>query len=99
MDKPPQSEPVPRSPETYLNHPSFGLLHRICVIDSDRELYATLYAQRLFFLVSAEPPSLKFDAISRADARILVETRLRELRRLGNSQELSSLQLIQKRTF
>lgn len=35
--------------ETYLNHPTFGLLYSLCVIDAKSALYTTLYAQRLFF--------------------------------------------------
>ncbi len=37
------------SNENYLNHPNFGLLFRVCLIDVNRELFTTLYAQRLFF--------------------------------------------------
>ena len=40
------------STETYLNHPNFGLLFRVCMVEEGKELFATLYAQRLFFLVS-----------------------------------------------
>ncbi|MEL7520201.1 MAG: PII-interacting protein PipX family protein, partial [Cyanobacteria bacterium J06553_1] len=39
------------STETYLNHPNFGLLFRICLVGEGQELFATLYAHRLFFLV------------------------------------------------
>ncbi|MBC7823256.1 MAG: DUF3539 family protein, partial [Candidatus Parcubacteria bacterium] len=40
------------STETYLNHPTFGLLFRVCSVEDKRELFSTLYAQRLFFIVS-----------------------------------------------
>lgn len=85
--------------ETYLNHPTFGLLFRVCVIEGNRELFATLYAQRLFFLVTIGANGVQFEPIGRADARILVETRLRELRRTGQQQEYSQVQAAHKQTF
>jgi PII interaction protein X len=87
------------SNETYLNHPNFGLLFRVCLVESDRELFTTLYAQRLFFLVSNGVAGMEFEPITRTDARILVENRLRLLRRLGQNQNLTQLQLIYKQTF
>jgi PII interaction protein X len=85
--------------ETYLNHPTFGLLFRICLVEENRELFATLYAQRLFFLVTTGTKGIQFEPISRGDARILVESRMRELRRLGQQQEYNELQATHKRTF
>jgi len=35
--------------EEYLNHPTFGLLYKICLVEKNRGLFSTLYAQRLFF--------------------------------------------------
>lgn len=87
------------SSETYLNHPTFGLLYRICLIEDNQELFATLYAQRLFFIVKSEKTGFLFDPIGRSDARMLVENRLRMLRRNGNQQELAKLQLTHKQTF
>lgn len=87
------------SNETYLNHPTFGLLYRICLIDNDQELFATLYAQRLFFIVRSADMGLKFDPIGRADARLLVESKLRSLRRVGQYEEYSQLQATHKQTF
>jgi PII interaction protein X len=52
------------SAETYLNHPTFGLLFKICMVDDNRELFATLYAQRLFFVVNAaNPKGLVFEPV------------------------------------
>lgn len=85
--------------ETYLNHPTFGLLFRVCLVEESQELFTTLYAQRLFFLVVSEPAGLKFDPISRADARLMVENRLRMLRRTGQVDEYKALQAIHQRTF
>lgn len=87
------------SNETYLNHPTFGLLYRICCIEDDQELFATLYAQRLFFIVKSSRAGFQFDPIGRTDARMLVENRLRMLRRSGNQQELAQLQVTHKQTF
>ncbi|MBD2059493.1 PipX family protein [Oculatella sp. FACHB-28] len=87
------------STETYLNHPTFGLLFRVCLVEESRELFATLYAQRLFFLVTTGPEGVQFEPVGRSDARILVENRLRNLRRLGQQQEYSQLQAAYKQTF
>lgn len=85
--------------ETYLNHPTFGLLFRICLVEENRELFATLYAQRLFFRVVTTAEGIQFESISRTDARIAVESRMRDLRRSGQHQELTQLQAIYKQTF
>jgi PII interaction protein X len=89
------------STETYLNHPTFGLLFRVCLVDTGQDLFATLYAQRLFFLVKtgSMTTGLQFDPISRSDARILVENRLRSLRREGTTKDYQQLQKIHQQTF
>jgi PII interaction protein X len=87
------------SEETYLNHPNFGLLFRICLVESNREVFTTLYAQRLFFLVSSDQTDVAFEPMTRSEARILVESRLRLLRRDGSSLDYDSLLKIYKRTF
>ena len=97
------SQPVsPRwmSTENYINHPTFGLLFRLCVIDDKRELFATLYAQRLFFVVTAVPPrNFVFDSVGRSDARQLFEERMRLMRRRGDVSEYDRLQQTYKKTF
>lgn len=85
--------------ETYLNHPTFGLLFRVCTVDDSRELYTTLYAQRLFFFVTMGSESFSFESVSRSEARLLVENRLRKLRRIGATEEHQQLNAIHKRTF
>jgi PII interaction protein X len=85
--------------ENYINHPNFGLLFRICVIDANQELFTTLYAQRLFFLVTVGETGLEFEPIGRSEARILIDNRLRALRRLGQQHELDQLQTLYKQTF
>ena len=86
------------STENYLNHPTFGLLFRICLLEEHQELFTTLYAQRLFFLVTTGT-GMKFEPISRSEARLMVENRLRLLRRSGQYQEYDQLQKILQRTF
>lgn len=86
--------------EIYLNHPSFGLLYRVCLLGESRELFTTLYAQRLFFIVTIKAQSINFEPITRSDARLLVDRRLRELRSSGeNPQEYQKLQTIYQKTF
>ncbi|NKB18816.1 MAG: DUF3539 family protein [Pseudanabaena sp. CRU_2_10] len=85
--------------ETYLNHPTFGLLSRICTVDENRSLFTTLYAQRLFFLIVTGPGGVQFEPVTRADARLMVENRMRALRRTGTIDELNYIQMIYKRTF
>lgn len=87
------------SNETYLSHPNFGLLYSVCPVESGRELYTTLYAQRLFFVVNQSPDGLEFEPVGRSDARMMVETRLRLLRRLGRGNEYDQLQKVHKQTF
>jgi PII interaction protein X len=84
--------------EIYLNHPVFGLLYRVCQVDEKQEIFTTLYAQRLFFLVVTTPEGVNFETISRSDARLLVENRLRQLRRSESSQ-YKTLYDIYQRTF
>ena len=85
--------------ETYLNHPTFGLLFRVCMVEVGQELFTTLYAQRLFFVVTTTPNGLAFEPIGRTDARLLVENRLRLLRRTGSSEDYQQLQHIHQQTF
>ncbi|AFZ49336.1 transcriptional coactivator PipX [Dactylococcopsis salina] len=85
--------------ETYINHPTFGLLYRVCIIESNQEIFATLYAQRLFFVVTVSEEGLTFESKSRSDARLMIENRLRKLRRLGAKEDYSLLNETYKRIF
>ncbi len=88
------------STENYINHPTFGLLFRLCLVAEGKELFSTLYAQRLFFVVtSTAPTGFTFDAIGRSEARQLFEERMRSLRRQGNYPEYDRLQKTYKQTF
>jgi len=85
--------------EHYLNHPTFGLLSRLCRVDEFRSLFTTLYAQRLFFLITTSPDGVQFEPVSRADAKLMVETQMRLVRRDGSETDQKNLQHIYKRTF
>ncbi|KPQ35727.1 MAG: PII interaction protein X [Phormidesmis priestleyi Ana] len=87
------------STETYLNHPNFGLLFRICLVGEGKELFATLYAHRLFFLVSSGPNGLSFEPTGRVEAKQLIEQRLRMIRRTGQQIEYDQLQKAYKQAF
>ena len=85
--------------EVYLNHPTFGLLYRLCIVEKNRELFTTLYAQRLFFMVTTEKEKTVFEPLGRSDARLLVENRLRQLRRLGDWSVYQQINDIYQLTF
>jgi PII interaction protein X len=87
------------SNEIYLNHPTFGLLYRISLLDNNQELFTTLYAQRLFFLVQNTPKGVMFEPITRVNARLLVENRLRQLKRGSTFQDYQQLEATYKSTF
>lgn len=85
--------------ENYINHPNFGLLYRVCPVEDSQELFTTLYAQRLFFLVTNGPGGIKFQPVGRSDARLMVEIRIRQFRRNGQTSEYQKLQEVHKNTF
>ena len=88
-----------RSNEVYLNHPTFGLLYRICLLRDNQELFTTLYAQRLFFTVTAGNDAFSFEPISRSDARMLVESMMRRLLLDREAEEHRQLKAVYQRTF
>lgn len=81
------------SAERYLNHPTFGMLYRVAPVSEDRDLYATLYAQRIFFLVSMQPRGASFEVIPLMDARHYAEQNLARSRRLGREEHARWRQL------
>lgn len=85
--------------ESYLNHPTFGLLYRICDLGDNQELFTTLYAQRMFFLVTNGDEGIAFQPMTRADSRMMIDNRLRILRRDGDLATYGKLQTIHKQTF
>ena len=87
------------STEIYINHPTFGLLYRLCVIEKSEELFTTLYAQRLFFKVITTTQDTVFETLSRAEARLLVETKLRQLRSHGDWETYKQVNQVYQETF
>ncbi|AUC59654.1 PII interaction protein PipX [Cyanobacterium sp. HL-69] len=85
--------------ETYINHPTFGLLYRLCLIEKQEELFTTLYAQRLFFRVKVEQRETFFEPLTRSEARLLMESKLRGLRSNGDWNAYKQLNEIYQRTF
>lgn len=71
------------SAERYLSHPTFGMLYRVAPAGENRDLFATLYAQRIFFLVSLQAKGATFEVIPLADARHFAEQNLARARREG----------------
>lgn len=70
------------------------------MVAEGQELFATLYAQRLFFIVTTTvPKGFTFDALSRSDARQRFEERMRQVRRRGDFSEYDRLQKVYKQTF
>jgi len=69
------------SPERYLNHPTFGMLYRVAPVAEGRDLYATLYAQRIFFIVTLQPRGAAFEVVPLMDARHYAEQNLARARR------------------
>jgi len=67
--------------ERYLNHPTFGMLYLVSPASNGRDVYATLYAQKIFFLVTLQPRGAAFEVIPYMDARHYAEMNLSKCRR------------------
>ena len=81
------------SAERYLNHPTFGMLYRVAPAGENRDLFATLYAQRIFFLVTVQAKGASFEVIPLADARHFAEQNLSRARREGQAEHARWRQL------
>ncbi len=73
------------SAERYLNHTTFGMLYLVAPAGEGRDVYATLYAQRMFFLVTLQPRGAHFEVIPYLDARHHAEVNLSKCRRNSSS--------------
>mgnify|MGYP003337745544 FL=1 len=71
------------STERYLNHPTFGMLYRVAPVAEGRDLFATLYAQRIFFVVTLQAKGASFEVVPLMDARHFAEQNLARARREG----------------
>ena len=67
--------------ERYLNHPTFGMLYLVSPASNGRDVYATLYAQKIFFLVTSQPRGADFEVIPYLDARHYAEMHLFKCKR------------------
>ncbi|MFN9644107.1 MAG: PipX family protein [Cyanobacteriota bacterium] len=81
------------SAERYLSHPTFGMLYRVAPAGENRDLFATLYAQRIFFLVTLQTKGASFEVIPQSDARHVAEQNLARARREGPAEQARWRQL------
>ncbi len=86
------------SSERYLNHPTFGMLYQVSPANEDKDLYATLYAQKMFFLVTIKEREILFEVIPYLDARNQAEINLQKARR-QSSEDLPKWENLFKQTF
>ena len=74
------------------------MLYRVAPAGEGRDVYATLYAQRMYFKVVIEGRGASFEAIPLLDARHLAEQNLMRQRR-QQSAELPIWQKLFEQTF
>ena len=86
------------SSERYLNHPTFGMLYQVSPGNEGKDIYATLYAQKMFFLVEIKQREVFFEVIPYLDARNQAELNLNKARRLG-SEDLEKFENLFSQTF
>ncbi len=86
------------SAERYLNHPTFGMLYLVSPAGEGRDVYATLYAQKMFFLVTLQPRGAQFEVVPYMDARHHAEMNLIRCRR-ERSAELERWKELFNQTF
>ena len=86
------------SSERYLNHPTFGMLYQVSPSNDGRDIYATLYAQKMFFLVEIKKREVFFEVIPYLDARNQSELNLQRAKRL-ESEDLTKWENLFTQTF
>ena len=86
------------SSERYLNHPTFGMLYQVSSGNDGRDIYATLYAQKMFFQVEVKQREVFFEVIPYLDARNQSELNLQRSRR-QRSEDLSKWENLFTQTF
>ena len=86
------------SSERYLNHPTFGMLYQVSPGIDGKDVYATLYAQKMFFLVEIKQREVSFEVIPYLDARNQSELNLQRARRQG-SDNFSKWENLFRQTF
>ena len=86
------------SSERYLNHPTLGMLYQVSSSPEGKDVYATLYAQKMFFLVEIKQREVFFEVIPYLDARNLAELNIQKARRKG-SEDLQKWENLFTQTF
>ena len=86
------------SSERYLNHPTFGMLYQVSLGNEGKDIYATLYAQKMFFLVEIRQREVFYEVIPYLDARNQSELNLNRARRKG-SDDVPKWENLFKQTF
>ena len=86
------------SSERYLNHPTFGMLYQVSLGIEGKDIYATLYAQKMFFLVEVKQREVFFEVIPYLDARNQSELNLQRAGRQG-SEDFPKWENLFRQTF
>ena len=86
------------SSERYLNHPTFGMLYQVSLGIEGKDIYATLYAQKMFFLVEVKHREVFFEVIPYLDARNQSVLNLQRARRQG-SEDFPKWENLFRQTF
>ncbi len=74
------------------------MLYQVSLGIEGKDIYATLYAQKMFFLVEVKQREVFFEVIPYLDARNQSELNLQRARRQG-SEDLSKWDNLFKQTF
>ena len=86
------------SSERYLNHPTFGMLYQVSPSNDGRDIYATLYAQKMFFLVEIKKREVFFEVMPYLDARNQSELNLQRAKR-ERSEDFPKWENLFRQTF
>ena len=74
------------------------MLYQVSPANEDKDIYATLYAQKMFFLVTIKEREISFEVIPYLDARNQAEINLQKARREA-SIDLPKWENLFKQTF
>ena len=74
------------------------MLYQVSPANEGKDIYATLYAQKMFFLVTIKQREVLFEVIPYLDARNQAEFNLQKARRHG-SEDLAKWDNLFKQTF
>ena len=74
------------------------MLYQVSTANEGRNIYATLYAQKMFFIVTFKEREILFEVIPYLDARNQAELNLQRIKRSGST-DLSKWENLFKQTF